>query len=173
MLDGGGGTDTLSYFYAAGPVSVSLAAVGAQATGASGTDTLINIENLAGSPFDDNLTGNANANTVEGGTGLDTITGGLGDDILLGGGGLDRFIFDMGFGRDRINDFTPGADVVHLSIALGLTDFADIDLNADGILNTGDRGVRISGADTIIDFGTDQLRIIGQTDLQSSDFHFV
>ena len=53
---------------------------GAQATGGSGSDTLLNFENLTGSNFNDMLTGNAAANT---------IIGSLGNDILNGGAGSD------------------------------------------------------------------------------------
>jgi Ca2+-binding RTX toxin-like protein len=80
VLDGLGGTDTASYLYAGSGVTVSLAAAGAQATGGSGTDTLVNIENLRGSDFNDTLTGNAGANVLE---------GGLGNDVLNGSSGFD------------------------------------------------------------------------------------
>jgi Ca2+-binding RTX toxin-like protein len=55
LLDGAGGIDTVSYLYgvSSSGVSVSLAKAGAQATGGSGSDTLIGIENLGGSTYDD------------------------------------------------------------------------------------------------------------------------
>jgi Ca2+-binding RTX toxin-like protein len=52
-------------------------------------DTLTNIENVIGSPFDDDLTGDGNANRLDGGDGRDTLEGGAGNDTLVGGTGLD------------------------------------------------------------------------------------
>ncbi|MCP2066835.1 beta strand repeat-containing protein [Pseudomonas laurylsulfatiphila] len=90
VLNGGTGVDTVSYFYAGSAVSVSLAVATAQATGGSGSDTLIAIENLAGSNYNDTLTGNAAANLLSGGAGNDTLDGGAGNDVFDGGTGLDR-----------------------------------------------------------------------------------
>ena len=80
VLDGGLGTDTVSYLYATAGVTVSLASTVAQATGGSGSDTLKNVENLTGSSFADKLTGNAASNILDGGVGADTLTGGDGND---------------------------------------------------------------------------------------------
>lgn len=82
ILDGAGGRDTASYLTAAGAVTVSLAVVGVQATGA-GNDTLLNIENLTGSRFSDHLSGDAGANVLDGGLGGDTMTGGEGSDTYI------------------------------------------------------------------------------------------
>ncbi len=98
-LDGGAGVDVASYLFgASGGVTVSLATNGAQATGGSGSDTLLNIENLGGSNFADQLTGDGNNNVIDGadgndvligGDGSDTLVGGTGDDTLDGGAGVD------------------------------------------------------------------------------------
>ena len=88
-LDGGDGTDTVSYADAAGGVTVSLALDTAQNTGGAGTDTLTNFENLTGSTHDDTLTGDDNNNTISGLDGNDTLQGGGGDDTLDGGTGND------------------------------------------------------------------------------------
>jgi Ca2+-binding RTX toxin-like protein len=88
-LDGGAGGDTASYASASAAVSVSLAIVGAQATGSAGVDTLTGFENLTGSAFGDTLSGDANANAIAGGAGNDMIEGGAGDDALDGGLGAD------------------------------------------------------------------------------------
>lgn len=83
IIDGGAGIDTVSYLYgvtASGGVQVNLATTVAQATGASGSDTLRNVENLTGSARNDTLTGNGSSNTLE---------GGAGDDVLDGAGGTD------------------------------------------------------------------------------------
>jgi serralysin len=97
-LDGGTGVDTASYASAGLGVIVSLAVAGPQSTGGAGGDTLVSIENLAGSAFDDQLAGDAIANVLsgldgndrlDGGAGNDTLLGGDGDDILIGGAGAD------------------------------------------------------------------------------------
>jgi Ca2+-binding RTX toxin-like protein len=64
----------------------------------SETDTLLNIENLTGSAFDDTVTGNKFANRLDGGAGNDTLIGDLGADTLIGGLGND--IMDAGRGED-------------------------------------------------------------------------
>ena len=51
--------------------------------------TLIEIEGVVGSPFDDRLIGSAAPNAIDGGAGADTIDGGEGADRLAGGGGID------------------------------------------------------------------------------------
>jgi Ca2+-binding RTX toxin-like protein len=93
-LDGGTGNDTASYLFAGAAVTVSLAAAGAQATGGSGSDTLISIERLEGSNFNDSLTGTAGADTLLGGEGNDTLNGGAGADSLVGGSGNDSYVVD-------------------------------------------------------------------------------
>ncbi len=82
-LDGGAGMDTVSYQYATAEVTVSLASALTQTTGGSGNDTLLNIENLTGSVFDDILIGNATANVLDGGLGADFMAGGAGNDTYL------------------------------------------------------------------------------------------
>ena len=82
LLNGGWGTDTASYLSAASAVTVSLGLAGAQATGGSGSDTLVSIESLTGSDHNDTLTGNTLANVLEGGLGNDTLDGGAGLDAV-------------------------------------------------------------------------------------------
>jgi len=89
-LDGASGTDTADYsLEASGAVKVDLAITGAQNTGGSGTDTLISVEYLLGTHFDDTLKGNAQANFIFGDGGHDIIEGRGGDDILEGASGSD------------------------------------------------------------------------------------
>ena len=61
-------------------------------------DTLISIENLVGTAFDDHLTGDANDNMLEGGAGY---------DLLKGGGGSDTFVYRRKeSNRDLLADFS-------------------------------------------------------------------
>jgi Ca2+-binding RTX toxin-like protein len=93
VLNGGPGINTATYADATSAVTVSLLLQGSpQATGGAGSDTLVGIQNLTGSNFNDVLTGDANANVLNGGSGDDTITGGAGNDTVDGGTGTDVFV---------------------------------------------------------------------------------
>ncbi|MFM9847228.1 MAG: beta strand repeat-containing protein, partial [Hyphomicrobiaceae bacterium] len=83
-LDGGGGAlDSANYRNSAAGVVVNLA-TGTAADGFGGTDTLLNIEGVAGSEFNDSITGDGGANILQGQGGNDTISGGGGADLLVG-----------------------------------------------------------------------------------------
>ncbi|RZJ44652.1 MAG: tandem-95 repeat protein, partial [Brevundimonas sp.] len=87
-LIGGAGKDTASYATATGAVDVRLNGGVTRIDGHGGIDTLIGIENVTGSSFDDLLIGDNGANVLRGGLGRDTLIGLDGDDILEGGEGL-------------------------------------------------------------------------------------
>lgn len=88
-LVGGIGTDVASYLTASSAVTVNLSLAGAQATGGAGTDTLVTMEGLEGSDFNDTLTGSSAANSIDGLGGNDSVNGGAGNDTLDGGAGVD------------------------------------------------------------------------------------
>lgn len=94
VLNGGAGIDTVSYTSASTAINVNLASTSTQATGGSGSDTLIAIENLIGSNYNDKLTGDTTNNKLEGGLGNDTLNGGAGADTLIGGDGSDVYYVD-------------------------------------------------------------------------------
>ncbi|MBC6981702.1 hypothetical protein [Caulobacter sp. 17J80-11] len=121
VLDGGLNFDTATYAGASAGVTVNLTVSGAQNTGGAGIDTLISIENVTGSAFNDHLRGN---------TGANTLIGGAGDDVLEGGGGEDRL--DGGTGNDTASYANSAAAVT-------------INLNAGGTQATGG-----AGTDTLI-----------------------
>ena len=81
FIDGRGGTDMVNYFslIVTSSVTVNLL-LGTASDGMGGTDTLISIEDIAGSAFDDTLTGDNGRNVITGHTGNDIIAGGLGID---------------------------------------------------------------------------------------------
>jgi Ca2+-binding RTX toxin-like protein len=145
-LDGGTGVDLASYASASAAVSVSLASVGPQETGGAGIDTLLSIENLAGSALDDTLTGDAGANVLSGLTGNDRLDGGAGDDTLRGGDGDDILI--GGAGADVL-DGGEGFDLVSYETIAGpapVIEFVVIDLTQPGWSDTtGDTFVSIEG----------------------------
>jgi serralysin len=87
-LNGGGASDTADYSTSAVAVNVNLA-TGAATGGDAAGDTLISMENVTGSAFNDVLTGDAGDNVLKGGDGNDTINGGAGADWLDGGSGVN------------------------------------------------------------------------------------
>lgn len=68
----------------------------------------------------DRILGGRGDDTLRGGHGDDIVIGGLGADILVGGLGADMFVFRSvaestpGGGRDRVEDFDGGTDVIDL-----------------------------------------------------------
>ncbi len=92
VLDGGADLDTASYSNAASAVRVSLGIVGPQNTIGAGLDTLISIEHLTGSGFNDKLFGSTGNNFLNGGDGNDRLDGRAGDDELNGGNGADLLV---------------------------------------------------------------------------------
>jgi len=129
-LDGGTGVDTATYASAGLGVVVSLAVAGAQDTGGAGNDTLVSIENVTGSAFDDKLAGNDIANQLsglagndrlDGAGGTDTLLGGSGDDILIGGSGADAIDGGEGFDLVSYETSTTVAPVLNLMVI----DFSD------------------------------------------------
>jgi Ca2+-binding RTX toxin-like protein len=88
LLDGGSGSDTADYSTAASGVVVRLNLGMAPTDGDGGSDTLISIENVTGSDFNDLLVGTSGANILIGGLGRDYLLGLGGNDILIGGAGI-------------------------------------------------------------------------------------
>ena len=78
-LDGGAGIDTAKFNGVAAAVNVDLAK--GTVTG-QGADTLVNIENVIGSNFDDTIAGDAGKNIIDGGLGNDTLDGRDGTDTV-------------------------------------------------------------------------------------------
>ena len=116
LLDGGDGFDIASYETATAAVSVGLGIAVAQATGGADSDTLVSIEGLSGSTFNDELTGNAIDNVLLGSDGNDSLWGLAGNDDLFGENGNDQLFGGSGVdwlfggsGDDRL-DGGAGAD---------------------------------------------------------------
>jgi Ca2+-binding RTX toxin-like protein len=92
-LDGGDGTDTASFEDSAVLVQGFL-------NGATpaifGDDTLVNIENIYGSAYNDSLNGDSYANLLRGKDGNDILVGNAGNDTLYGDEGTDYLLGDAG-----------------------------------------------------------------------------
>lgn len=152
LLNGGAGIDTAHYGGAAGLVGINLTNGTAQ-DGDGGSDTLISIENVIGTGFNDVLIGDAFANTLTGGGGFDRLDGRGGDDRMEGGAGNDIYtVTDIGDvvieganegTKDRINVFVDFTNPENVEFLVGL--FAN-----RGLVLTGSEGREsITGANKI------------------------
>jgi Ca2+-binding RTX toxin-like protein len=96
VLDGGPGSDVLdasgsprsvAHFAGVGPVVVDLAKGTARTS--DGTDILLDVDDVVGTPRADTLKGDSYDNVLTGGGGADEIVGGGGHDRADGGAGHD------------------------------------------------------------------------------------
>jgi Ca2+-binding RTX toxin-like protein len=174
FVDGGAGIDTVTYEESWDRVVVNLT-TGLNQYGEASRDVLVNVENIIGSAFNDKLTGDAGANRLTGGAGDDVMNGMAGIDYLYGGGGndvmtggteADVFVFNAGFGNDRITDFAAG---------VGRTDRIWI----QGLGITSQTSVEWSAADsaagavlTIVGHGSITLTGVTLAQLHADDFIF-
>ncbi|MCX7256577.1 MAG: calcium-binding protein, partial [Polaromonas sp.] len=150
VIDGGLGADTASYLYATAGVTVNLAMTTTQATGGSGSDTLLSIESLTGSNFADTLTGNTGSNYLTGVTGNDILNGGAGNDVLTGGLGADQLT--GGTGADRF-DFNLLTETGLTSTTWDtITDFKTSELDKIDLLNV-DANIALAGDQAFIFLG--------------------
>jgi serralysin len=138
VLDGGNGLDTADYSSVQNAMFINL--LQGLASGGGSFDSLVSIENVTSTAFDDSIITDENANVVQAGGGndrLDTSGGNdflvasAGNDILIGGAGVDRlsggtgadkFVFELvtdsgkGLGnRDIITGFQTDLDKIDLS----------------------------------------------------------
>jgi Ca2+-binding RTX toxin-like protein len=176
-MDGGADPDAVTYANELAGVRVDLAITTAQNTFGGGIDTLINIEDLYGSAFNDTLLGTNGVNfisagagndvidgrggddTLIGGAGDDTIFGGLGNDAILGDDGNDTI--DGGAGDDYIVGGTTGRDTL-----IGGDGNDTIITSFDGAAiqgGAGDDRISVNGGSNVIDggIGNDYVSIGG------------
>lgn len=112
LMVGGAGGDSAFFVFATGPVNANLQT--GVATG-EGSDTLQELEHVAGSQFGDMLVGNADINVFNGGGGNDTMDGGPHSDAYVGGPGNDELIGRTGDGDTAAYLTAPGPVTVNLA----------------------------------------------------------
>jgi Ca2+-binding RTX toxin-like protein len=128
MVDGGPGTDLVSYAGAATGVTIDL-------NGGAATDTVTNVENATGGLVADSITGDGSANVLTGGPGADTVSAGAGDDLIVSDA-TARDIIDGGADTDRVSYAGVGTAVtVDFRSAAGGTDSLTNVENATGGAN--------------------------------------
>ncbi|MBG9389182.1 calcium-binding protein [Caenimonas aquaedulcis] len=140
-IDGMGGFDTVRYDQSAtGPVNVNFAS-GTATDGLSGTDTLVSIEGVFGTNWNDTLTGgNVNSGAFVGDGLSEVFRGGAGNDTIDGGVGYDRS--DYNTSTAGVNVTLGGASPGTASDGLGGTDTL---LNIEGVRGS-DFGDTLTGS---------------------------
>ncbi|MBP7670094.1 MAG: cadherin-like domain-containing protein [Ferrovibrio sp.] len=116
FINGGGGKyDQASYFGSSAAVTVNLNTKSYSGGDAAG-DTLINIEGVIGSAYNDTLTGDGGDNILEGGAGADNITGGGGIDYVSYARSTAAVSINLGTGSysggDSVGDVLSGIEGV-------------------------------------------------------------
>ncbi|WP_425404060.1 VCBS domain-containing protein [Hwanghaeella sp.] len=145
ILNGGDGHDRVRYIRDNGPngVVVNLSdtdrdgqAAGTATDAHGDTDTLISIEEVQGTFFDDVLIGSDQGDRLIGLSGDDTIEGGDGDDVMTGDGGADTFVMTAGIGNDTITDFDTASDTLDVTDhnARSTADFGISDIDGNAVL---------------------------------------
>jgi len=168
-LDGGGGTNEVSYDKASSAVTVNLRAN--SASGGAGADTLANFSDIVGSDFNDTFIGTSGDNRIDGGAGVDdlvdystasgpidanlrtTIVTGDGTDFvenvenIIGTSGNDKITsssadneIDGGAGGNDTVSYEGAGDVV-------------VDLSSGGVNATGDGNDQLTNIDNVIGGG--------------------
>ena len=143
-IEGGDGIDEVDYFDSVTAINVDLSTSTVADDGLGGSDTIVNVEDVHGSDFDDVIAGDSNANTLEGELGNDTLDGKLGDDKLFGDQGDDTFTGGLG------NDFIDGGGGADVAIFSGnLADYTISDTGS-GVIVSGNDGVDVvTGVETL------------------------
>jgi Ca2+-binding RTX toxin-like protein len=132
-LDGGGDVhDMVSYQGSNAGVYVNLE-TGETSGGFAEGDTIVGVESLIGSDFDDTLVGDADVNWLQGMDGKDQLEGGAGKDTLEGGAGNDKLFggddddhLYGGYGADMLNG---GAGVDAIYYWDGITPTVGVNVN--------------------------------------------
>lgn len=103
-------------------------------------------DRLYGGEGQDKLKGQKGHDVMKGGSGGDQLNGGPGADTLNGGSGADVFIFAPEHGKDLIQDFLPGTDILDLSrVAGGLPDLDFTAADGGTVIRTAEGEVMLSG----------------------------
>jgi Ca2+-binding RTX toxin-like protein len=124
-------------------------------------------DRLFGEGGNDILIGGNKNDKLDGGAGNDILDGGSGDDFLTGGSGQDTFVLTPGNGLDRLRDFSPGEDKIHIKADLTFADLEFIAQGADTLLRVNKNGDPNDGTDLA------ELAGVSVSDLDSDDFMFI
>jgi Ca2+-binding RTX toxin-like protein len=154
LLHGGAGFDSVDYSDVGGDrgIKAYLAKGVVYGTYADEVDTVIEVEGVKGSMWDDVIIGTDGGNWLRGFNGNDLLAGGKGDeDGLLGGEGIDTFVFSRGDGFDIVQDFEQGE-----TLDLRGFGFGSFDEMSEGIVAQTYQGVE----STFIYFGFGDVLVL-------------
>jgi serralysin len=115
-IDGGNGTDNVNYSRSDGPIQIDTTAGKVLGSWAF-NDTILGVENITATAFDDSLRTGDGTNWILGGAGWDNIDGGNGNDFLFGQDGNDTIL--GGAGGDTVNG-GGGWDIATFSTAVSI-----------------------------------------------------
>lgn len=179
ILDGGPGTNTVTYANSNNGVTASLASPSSNTFDAEG-DLYYFIHNLTGSRFSDTLTGddgkntikgNADADIIKGKDGDDKLEGGLGADTMTGGTGKDTFVYRSteesgpGAARDIILDFNPGeSNSSHDKIDVSAIDAKEGTAGNQSFKYIGNKSFSDSKGELRIKEDGNDIKVLGDTD---------
>lgn len=138
-LNGGAGYDWAFYHQSNASVIVNLYDNSREIGGHAQDDTLISIENVLGSAFDDRLIGSDGANHLRGYSG---------NDVMTGHGGSDTFVFREAGGKDRITDFEDGADSIMIGLSVdSFSNLTIVDSNDDTLIYFASNRIKLDNFD--------------------------
>lgn len=192
-LDGGAGQDTVDFSSGNSGIDIALVA-GNDVYDPAGAntrnrDTLVGIEHIIGTNFDDIIAGDTVANMLYGGANDDLLSGGAAGDTLYGGTQDDTLNGDAGadllYGGDNADDLFGGTEADTLYGGAGIDSlvgdagddvlFGDADADTvqgsagNDVLYGGDAGDRLQGGnndDTLYgDAGADNMSGDGGNDI--------
>ena len=121
-------------------------------------------DRLEGGNGADTLLGERGADLLLGQGGPDTLDGGSGLDRLLGGSGGDRFVLARP-GRDQVDDFQDGIDVIGVEVP-GVNDLGDLAITRSGaagqhtLIASGDIAIELRNTDRALIDGSDFLFLV-------------
>lgn len=153
-IDGGAGSDTVRYDRDAnygGTFGVDVNLEENTATDGFGfTDTLLNIENVRGTAFDDVIEGDDGDNDLRGLDGNDVLSGGGGNDVINPGDNSGYDLIELSDGNDTL--VFSNANLTNSYYEISASDApVSITFNIDGVANTGSINKGIFGIDTLVD----------------------
>jgi Ca2+-binding RTX toxin-like protein len=169
LLDGGAGSDWAYYALSGNLVRVDLGDGITESGGQANGDTLVGIENVVATGFNDTLRGDSGNNILLAASGDDTLRGSSGVDTLDGGVGIDTVDYAE-YGAGVNVNLAANAEVNSGSTLLGFehvvgSSFADI-IRGNDLVNTLRGG---DGNDTL-GGGTGADLLAGGTGLDWADY---
>lgn len=126
-------------------------------------------DKVCGDTGNDSCYGGSGNDAVCGDAGNDLINGGGGNDWLSGGSGHDTFVFEMGSGWDKINDFNVKQDYIDLSDFEQFDCFADVQSN----MTSTKKGTYINLGDADLDGSDDVIELVGVSQKALKEFNIL